>query len=35
MRFHGGGNEPKNLRLLCRKHNQWLAEQTMMGKAAR
>jgi hypothetical protein len=34
MRYHGGTNEPENLRLLCRKHNQWVAEQTMAGKAA-
>jgi hypothetical protein len=34
MRFYGGGNEPENLQLLCRKHNQWVAEQTMAGGAA-
>jgi hypothetical protein len=34
MRFYGGNNEPENLRLLRRKHNQWVAEQTMAGEAA-
>jgi hypothetical protein len=34
MRFYGGTDEPENLRLLCRKHNQWMAERTMAGEAA-
>ncbi|MGZ3710209.1 MAG: HNH endonuclease [Bdellovibrionota bacterium] len=35
MRFYGGTNEPENLRLLCRPHNLWVAQQTMKGEAAR
>lgn len=32
MRYHGGTHEPENLRLLCGKHNRWVAERLMKGE---